>query len=254
MEDKEHQKFSFLDLITKLVDIVLPPRCIGSGEIVDIQGAISPKFWEELQFIDKPFCDKCSIPFSFDSGEGAICARCMDDMPYYDRSRSAVVYNDASRKVILNFKFNDKTHYALTFVPWMLRAGADILEDADYIIPVPLHQKKLRFRKFNQSAILAEEIAIRSNKKYLFDGLLRIRETTPQKGLNKKDRLKNISGAFAINQKYTEAIQGKNIIIVDDIFTTGATLNECAKVLKDAGANEVNVLAIARVTTEEFSQ
>ena len=252
IKDKNKPKKAYIKLFESVVDTILPPRCPGSGEVVEIQGAVSPNFWDKLQFIEKPFCKKCSIPFSFESDENVICGRCLDEDPFYDESRAAVVYNDASRRVILNFKFNDKTHYVHTFVPWMLRAGKELIEQSDYIIPVPLHPKKIRMRKFNQSALLAQAIAKKTNVKYLPDGLIRTRHTIPQKGLNKKQRLENISGAFEISDNYLDKLAHKNILIIDDIFTTGATLNECARILKNAGSCKVSVLTIARVTKEEF--
>jgi len=251
-EDKNKPKNSYAKLLESVIDTILPPRCAGSGDIVEIQGAVSPNFWDKLQFIEKPFCKRCAIPFNFESDENAICPHCLAEDPFYDESRAAVVYNDASRRIILNFKFNDKTHYVHTFVPWMLRAGKELIDKSDYIIPVPLHPKKLRMRKFNQSALLAHEISKKTGVKYIPEGLIRIKNTTPQKGLNKKQRLENISGAFAIADDYLDAFANKNILIIDDIFTTGATLNECARILKNAGALNVYILTIARVAKEEF--
>lgn len=253
IKDKNKPKNSYRKLFESVIDTILPPRCPGSGEIVEIQGAVSPNFWDQLQFIEKPFCKRCAIPFSFETDENNICAKCLEEDPFYDESRAPVVYNDASRRIILNFKFNDKTHYVHTFVPWMLRAGADLLGEADYIIPVPLHPKKIRMRKFNQAALLAHEISKKSDVKYIAEGLIRTRHTVPQKGLNKKERYKNISGAFAIGDRYLDKFAHKNIIIIDDIFTTGSTLNECARILKNAGAAKVNVITIARVTKDEFA-
>lgn len=246
-------KSSYIEFFKAVLDIILPPRCAGTGEIVGIQGAVSPEFWAELQFIEKPFCKICGLPFSFDAGEEMLCANCLDVSPYFDQTRAAVIYNDASRKIILSFKFSDKTHYIKTFVPWMLRAGTELIKESDYIVPVPLHCKKLRQRLFNQSALLAQEIAKRSEKIYLAEGLVRARNTVPQKGLNKKERLSNVSGAFEVNKKHLKEIKDKTILLIDDVFTTGATLNECAKALKNSGASKVYILTIARVTKEEFA-
>ena len=245
-------KNSFLNLFEAAISTILPPRCAGTGEIVDIQGAVSPNFWSELQFIEKPFCKQCGIPFSFEVDENIICASCIELEPMFDQSRSAVVYNDASRRVILNFKFNDKTSLVHTFIPWMVRSGINLINSADYIIPVPLHHKKLRERRFNQSALLAQGVAKKTKTNYLPDGLIRTRYTTPQKGLSKKYRNRNVQGAFAINDPYLDEFAHTNILLIDDVFTTGSTLNECARILKNAGAREVNVLTIARVTKDEF--
>lgn len=234
------------------INTLLPPRCLATGEIVDAPGMVSPAFWSELQFIEDPFCKTCGIPFSFDIAGGALCAACMEREPLFDQSRSAVTYNEASRKLVLAFKYGDRLHAVHTFAPWMIRAGQDLIATADMIIPVPLHTRRLRERRFNQSALLAQEVAARTGKSYIPDALQRTRHTLPQKGLSAKDRNKNVHGAFAVNEHTLSRLAGKNILLVDDVFTTGATLNECARVLKAAKVSAVNVLTIARVTKEEF--
>lgn len=246
------KKNIFSTLWTSAIDSLLPPRCVATGEIVDAQGMLSPAFWSQLQFIEDPFCKTCGIPFSFNITNDALCAACMDQEPLFDRSRSAVIYNDASRKLVLGFKYGDQLHSVDTFVPWMIRAGQSLIDQADFIIPVPLHARRLRERRFNQSALLAQEIAKRTGKKYIPDALMRVRHTTPQKGLNAKERNKNVRGAFTVNERYSAVFRDKNILLIDDVFTTGATLNECARVLKQAKTTSVNVLTIARVTREEF--
>jgi len=232
------------------IDLLLPPRCLATGEIVDAQGMVSPAFWSQLQFIEDPFCKTCGIPFSFGTSPDTLCAACMDREPVFDQARSAVIYNDASRKIILSFKYGDRLHAVHTFTPWMLRAGHELLNSADIVIPVPLHHRRLRERRFNQSALLAHELARKSEKTYIPDALLRTRHTIPQQGLNFKERGKNVRGAFAANERY--ALKGKTVLLVDDVFTSGATLNECARVMKAVKAAAVNVLTIARVTKEEF--
>lgn len=239
-----------------MLDTLLPPRCVATGEIVDAQGMLSSAFWSQLQFIENPFCKICGIPFSFDIANDALCAACIDRPPLFDQSRSAVTYNDASRKLVLSFKYGDRLHAVHTFVPWMIRAGQELIALADFIIPVPLHQRRLRERRFNQSALLAQEIARRtlssSGKNYIPDALLRIRHTVPQNGLTAKDRDRNVHGAFVVNDRWRSSLRDRNILLVDDVFTTGATLNECARILKSVRAASVNVLTIARVTKEEF--
>jgi len=254
MQDIVKKKTAFSSLIESTISTILPHRCAATGEIVDIKGTISPNFWAELEFIEHPFCKKCGIPFEFDMGENIICASCMDIDPMFDETRSAVVYNDASRRLILNFKFNDKINFVHTFTPWLLRAGSELIDKADFIIPVPLHPKKLRQRRFNQSALLAHEVSKKAHrvKNYLPDGLIRTRNTIPQKGLNRKERNENIIGAFAINDNHLDSFTHKNILLIDDVLTTGSTLNECARILKNAGSKTVNILTIARVTKEGF--
>ncbi|MCK5518175.1 MAG: ComF family protein [Alphaproteobacteria bacterium] len=246
------KKIAIFELCKFLINTVLPPRCAGTGEIVDVQGMVSPDFWSQLQFIENPFCKICGIPFSFEIANDAICATCMERKPAFGMSRSAVTYNEASRKVILAFKYGDRLHSVHTFTPWLIRTGIDLIEQADFIVPVPLHRLRLRERQFNQSALLAQEIAARTAKPHIPDALLRTRYTVPQQGLSAKERDKNVRGAFAIKKSYLKTLKGKNVLLIDDVFTSGATLNECSRILKSAGATGINVLTIARVTKEEF--
>jgi ComF family protein len=243
---------TLLNLCKSAIDVLLPPRCLATGEIVDAPGMVSAEVWPQLQFIETPFCKTCGMPFHFEIANDALCASCMDREPVFDASRSAVLYNEASRKMILAFKYGDRLHAVKTFVPWMVRAGQELIDQTDVIIPVPLHNRRLRERRFNQSALLAQEIARHSAKAYIPDLLHRTRHTIPQQGLNYKERGKNVHGAFAVNEDHLAAIKGKTVLLIDDVYTSGATLNECARVMKKAKAAAVNVLTVARVTKEEF--
>lgn len=234
------------------INLLLPPRCAATGEIVDLQGMVTPDFWQQLEFIESPFCRQCGLPFGFEICGEALCAVCMENPPVFDQSRSAVIYNDASRKLILGFKYGDKLHSLHTFIPWLLRSGQGLLPSADFIIPVPLHSKRLRSRKFNQSALLAQALAKKTAKIYLPWSLLRIRHTTPQNGLSAKARDKNVRGAFMVPPHQAGQLRDKTVILIDDVHTSGATLNECARVLKAAGVKTVNVLTLARVTKDEY--
>lgn len=233
------------------IDLLLPPRCAGTGEVVDAQGMLSPGFWSQLTFIENPQCSACGVPFDFNTPMGSLCGACMDEPPVFDRARSAVVYNEASRTLVMGFKYGDRLHTTLTFAPWLHRAGAELLAETDFIIPVPLHRRRLWERRYNQSALLGEALAKRAAKRFLPDGLARLRHTVQQKGLSRKERLANVKGAFAVNERYLNELRGKNVMLIDDVFTSGATLNECAKTLKKHGAEKVFVLTIARVTREE---
>jgi ComF family protein len=244
---------SIVNLWNKTLNAILPPRCAGSGAVVDAPGMVSPAFWSELSFIDNPFCETCGVPFGFGSTIGTICAACIDEEPEFTRARSAVVYNDASRKLVIGFKYGDRMHAVQTFVPWLARAGAELIADTDIVIPVPLHFRRLWQRRFNQSAVLGEMLAKRSGLAFAPDALTRPRYTVKQKGLSRKERHANVRGAFAVDAKQAAALHGKNILLVDDVFTSGATLNECARVLKKAGAAQVYVLTIARVTRDDVT-
>lgn len=234
------------------LDALLPPRCLGSGKIVDSPGMLDAAFWAELAFISAPACARCGLPFSFSVAEGSLCAACIDTPPDFDMARAAVVYNDASRQLILDFKYGDKMHAVDTFLPWLSRAAAPMAADTDIVLPVPLHPRRLWQRRFNQSAVLAQAIARVSGAAFIPDGMTRKRFTQPQKGLSRSERHSNVRGAFAVSPRAQATIKNKNVMLVDDVFTSGATLNECARVLKRAGAAKVYVVTLARVTREEF--
>lgn len=174
------------------------------------------------------------------------CGDCLETLPIFNQNRSALAYDDASRGMILKFKHGDQTHAVKAFIPWLRQAGAEILNAADMIIPVPLHRNRLIKRRYNQADLIGRELAqYYPNAGYHPDALLRTKNTISQGHKKPKDRKKNVFRAFETNSLYD--FEGKNIVIVDDVFTTGATLNECAKMLYRGGANEVNCLTLARV-------
>ncbi len=231
----------------QLIDTVLPPRCVVTGDLVDRQGMVSPGAWAELDFITEPFCELCGALFEFEVDAGSLCASCLDKRPVFETARAALKYNDTSRDMILGFKHADKMHAVKAFAPWLKRAGEEMLDRADYIIPVPLHYRRMVARRYNQSALIAKALCDDTGHKYVPDVLLRVRATAIQGHMNMKDRLRNVKGAFAVNKRYAQDIKGKNIVIIDDVYTTGATVIECTKALLKAGAAEVHVLSLARV-------
>jgi len=231
------------------MDFVLPPRCLVTGDVVESSGMLAPGAWAGLSFITQPYCETCGFPFDFAVPGVQICLGCQANPPLYDTARSALRYDDASRPLLLGFKHGDKTHGVVTFVPWLQRAGADALNRADYIIPVPLHPLRLLRRRYNQAALLARAIAAeqKDGARYAADILKRTRATPVQGHLKRAQRAANVKGAFAVPQKWRAAVRSKNIVLVDDVLTTGATVNACAKVLRKAGAARIDVLTLARV-------
>lgn len=225
----------------------MPPRCVVTGDIVETQGTIAPAAWAGLDFIAAPLCDSCGRPFEIAVEAGALCGECLEDRPEFASARAALKYNDTSRDLILGFKHADKTHSVLSFVPWMRRAGTEMLERADYLVPVPLHRWRFIKRRYNQSALMACALSKETMLPCLPDALLRVRATPSQGHLKAQERHKNVRKAFALNPKYKNMIAGKNIVLIDDVYTTGATVRECTKELLKGGAGEVNVLTLARV-------
>ncbi|MEZ5815169.1 MAG: ComF family protein [Alphaproteobacteria bacterium] len=238
------------DMIMRSVDTVLPPRCILTGERVERQGMLDPGAWVQIEFIARPICRQCGFPFEFEVEQGALCAACIDRPPPFEKLRSVMKYNDASRKMILGFKHGDQTHAVKAFVPWLEKAGAELLEDADVLIPVPLHRWRLLARRYNQSAILAHSLSKTTKIPVAVHALKRVRSTPSQGYLKAAQRHKNVKRAFALNPK--SDVKGKVIVLIDDVYTTGATVKECTKTLLKGGAKKVHVLTLARVVREGF--
>lgn len=196
-------------------------------------------------------CDSCGRPFEYDKGKGLICGSCFKDPPPFDKARSALVYDEHSRKLITRFKYGDRGDVVPGYALWLQRAGAEMLTQTDYIIPVPLHFRRLIQRKFNQSILLAEALSELSSVPLLRDGLVRQKHTPPQASLSQAARRKNVQGAFSINEEYREMVACKRIVLVDDVMTTGATIHACTKALKKAKVAEVNVLTLAQTVIGE---
>lgn len=235
----------------RVIDAVLPPRCLVTGEIVGIQGTVAPQIWKNLNFINDPQCDCCGFPFPFAAESGALCAGCLGQTPVFASARAALAYDDASRQMILKFKHADQTHAVQAFLPWLRRAGAQMLEKADIIVPVPLHPFRLLQRRYNQAALLAQALAKSSGLPYIPEALRRSRATPSQGHLGYKERQKNVKNAFTVPPRQVPVLQGKTVILVDDVYTTGATAKECTKALLAADARAVHILAIARVVRPE---
>lgn len=238
------------------LDIILPPRCPVNGTIVDRIGAISPAAWKDLTFISDPKCRCCGMPFpttvtdDTSTPDDFLCGQCLATPPAYDHARSVFTYNDGSRAMILAFKHGDKPHLHTTLVPLLLTLGQDFFTPDCILVPVPLHWLRLIKRRYNQAAILTAGLSGLSGHTHWPDALIRTRHTPPQGHKNARDRHQNVAHAFDLNPSYAGKIKDKNIILIDDVFTTGATLEECTKVLKSGGAGSVNILTIARVVKD----
>lgn len=229
------------------LNTVLPPRCLACGELVDRQGQICAVCWPQLDFIARPYCDVCGLPFAHDMGPEAVCGACMAEPPAYDRARAALIYNDLSARLIIGFKHGDRTHHAPAFAAWLRTAGADLLDQADIVTAVPLHSRRLWLRRFNQSAMMAGFLARDVGKVAVPDLIVRTRATPTQSGRTRLQRFENVRAAFAVRAGRTSLVPGARIVVVDDVFTTGATVSAVARCLSRAGAGHVSVLTLARV-------
>jgi ComF family protein len=234
-----------------LLDSVLPPLCLGCNEIVETPGALCTECWQGFSFIAPPHCARCAAPFVEDLGEGMLCGGCLARPPRYRRARAALVYDARSRRLVLPFKHGDRTDIARACGRWMARAGAELLAEADLVAPVPLHWRRLFTRRYNQAQLLARIVvreAARDLRPRLAPDLLRRqRWTGSQTGLRAQERRGNVRQAFGIHPRWAAEIVGKTVLLVDDVLTTGATVEACARVLQRGGATHVDVLTLARV-------
>jgi ComF family protein len=227
-----------------LVDGILPPRCLACGTVVGDPDALCGRCWSPMTFFAPPWCAVCGLPFPHPMGEGAVCADCARERASWDRARSVMRYDKHSRRLVLGLKHGDRTHLAGALGGWMRRAGGEILDSADFILPVPLHWTRLFARRYNQAGLLAHAIHAAGGPPVAPDWLIRRRRTPSQGRLGAASRERNVRGAFRLRPGLSVA--GKNLVIVDDVLTSGATVNECARVLRREGAASVGVLTLAR--------
>ncbi len=231
----------------KVLDILLPPQCLACGSLVEGQGLLCPSCWDGIDFLGDPCCGICGSPFEFEAFAGALCGACMREPPPYRRARSVFAYDKNSSKLILAFKHGDRTDAAPAYGRWLARAGAELIGEADVIVPVPLHWMRLFRRKYNQAALLAGALGRLVDRPVAPDLLVRRRRTPTQGRLSPSARRKNVAGAFALKSSGKAAVSGKRVLLIDDVLTTGATAAACAKVLLKGGAARVDVLTLARV-------
>ena len=237
--------------IGNMRDIAVPPLCLICEAIAAEPGGCCPACWKNIRFISPPFCAVTGAPFSHDQGEGIVSADAIANPPPYDRCRSVVVYNDDVRKLVTGFKYSDRLDLAPWLANWMVAAGNELLQDRPILVPVPLYTTRLIQRRYNQSSELARLIALQIGLEFRPDILARIRRTRQQVGLSGKERERNVQGAFRVREDRKAEVIGRRFLIVDDVYTSGATVKAAARSLKRAGAGQVDVLTFARVDNVE---
>ena len=229
------------------LDIALPPLCASCRAPLGDGVGLCAECWSKLSLIEPPYCARLGIPFTYDPGPGLLSMEAIASPPAYDRARAAVRYDEVARSLVTAFKYGDRLDLAPMMGRWMARAGRELLTGADALMPVPLHWRRLWARRFNQAAALAGAIAGVSGVPVLDGGLKRVRPTLQQVGLSKSDRAVNVQGAFRVPAEDKAPVKGKRLVLIDDVLTSGATVDTCARALLRAGAAHVDVLVFARV-------
>jgi len=235
----------------RLLDIAFPPLCLACRrENLLSHPGICPSCWQKLSFIHKPWCPQCGTALLQHILLGSKCASCLTNQPAYDFGRSIFSYKGLARELVLAFKHGDATFLTPLFAQWFAPLITDIRTHNPVFIPVPLHHRRIWHRRYNQAALLAHFLAKKHGVTYLPQGLRRHRATPPQSGRDFSSRYHNIKGAFHVPDKYRDRIEDAFVVLVDDVVTTGATMQESARILKKHGAQTVGFLAICRVTKE----
>lgn len=233
--------------LARLADLVLPPRCLRCGATIESGGGLCPDCWPVVRFIAPPLCAGCGLPFDLPAEAGMLCAGCVRRPFGFRRARAVLVYDDASRDLLVRFKHGDRTDSAPAFGRWLLRAGADLLAEADVLVPVPLHWTRLFARRFNQAALLALEVGAAAGIAVDVRALGRRRRTVSLGHLSPTHRRRVVRGVFAVPERARAALDGRRVVLIDDVFTTGATAEAATRALLRAGAVSVDLLTLARV-------
>ncbi len=229
-------------------DLVLPPTCPGCGSAVGDGHALCSACWSTIRFIAPPLCPVYGTPFAFDLGDGIVSAEAFADPPPFRRARSAAVYGDVARRLVHQMKYYDRPDLAETMAKAMVRASQPLLSDCSLILPVPLYRWRLWRRRFNQAALLAARISGLTGIPHDPFVLERVKATRQQVGLSATQRAENVRGAFRVPEAMHVRIAGRGVLLVDDVYTSGATVKAATRALLRSGAAAVDVLTFARVT------
>lgn len=232
--------------------LLFPPVCAGCRRLVSQPGTLCGECWPRLRFLERPWCEVMGTPFSHEMGEGFLSAEAIANPPPFGRARAAVAYSGVARRMVQGLKYSDRTDLAPWMARWMMRAGAELLADAELVVPVPLHWRRFLSRRFNQSAELARAVADLSGKRFEPSAIQRVKVTRQQVGLGLREREDNVRGAFRVPPEADIHVRGRHVLVVDDVYTTGATVAAVCRALKKSGAAGVDILTFARVLPGDF--
>jgi len=231
------------------LDLLLPPTCMLCPVPVDAPGLLCGTCFGELTSGGEPCCLCCGVPFdlAWHAAEGGLCQRCIDTPPAFERARGALRYDNASRRLVLPFKHGDRIEFAPLLARLMARSGARLLREADVLVPVPLHRRRLFVRRYNQAALLAQALGSMTGRHVLVDALARVTATQNLDGKTAAERRDEVATAFAVRPRRAGRLEGRRVLLIDDVMTSGATAGACSESLLAAGAAAVDVLVAARV-------
>ncbi|MEJ8570326.1 ComF family protein [Microbaculum marinum] len=230
----------------RLIDLVLPQRCAACGTPGTGHG-LCGACWSGVDFIAAPVCQRLGTPFPYDPGEAVTSPAAIADPPDFGRARAVARYDGPARALVRSLKFQDRMELAGLMAGLMVRSGQELLETCDVVVPIPLHRRRLFGRRFNQAAALAGRIAGLAGCDYQPMAVQRVKSTRHQVGLSAAERRRNVAGAFRVAVEARPLVEGRRVVLVDDVLTTGATANACARACLRAGAAGVDVLVFARV-------
>lgn len=234
-----------------MLGLVYPPTCPGCAAATEDAHALCPACWSGMRLIERPYCPRLGTPFAVDLGVGPLLSlRAIADPPVFARARAVALYDGVARDLVHRLKYGDRLDLAAAMARMMASAGSELLAEADCLVPVPLHWSRLWRRRFNQAALLAGRVGRIAGIPCETGLLARVKATRPQVGLSRPARAQNLQGAFRVPAAARARLQGRRVLLVDDVMTTGATANAAARVLLRAGAGSVDVLAFALVATE----